>query len=272
MTKRHGFSLIELSIVLVIIGLIIGGILLGQSLLKAAQLRSVGAEADRYGAAIRLFVDKYSAPPGDMSNATSFWGTDPGGCPGTALTSTTPRITTCDGNGDGQITLAAGTANEVFRSWQHLSAAGLVEGTFTGVTGTSLYSSASFNQNANPPNTPLSRYRPGLWSLQNLGSDIWPVSSTSYFEGVYNNVLYFGQSSSGAGAVLTPTEAWNVDKKIDDGMPGTGRMVIPETDGNPTTGCSDTSPSGSAEISLTSQYLLGNTSVACRLIFKDMAM
>ena len=35
---RHGFSLVELSIVLVILGLLTGGILAGQSLVRASEL------------------------------------------------------------------------------------------------------------------------------------------------------------------------------------------------------------------------------------------
>jgi prepilin-type N-terminal cleavage/methylation domain-containing protein len=38
--KRCGFTLIELSIVLVIIGLIVGGVLAGQSLINAAAVRA----------------------------------------------------------------------------------------------------------------------------------------------------------------------------------------------------------------------------------------
>ena len=38
--RRHAFSLVELSIVLVILGLLTGGILTGQSLIRAAELRS----------------------------------------------------------------------------------------------------------------------------------------------------------------------------------------------------------------------------------------
>ena len=40
---RQGFTLIELSIVLVIIGLIVGGVLVGQDLIKAAKLRAIVA-------------------------------------------------------------------------------------------------------------------------------------------------------------------------------------------------------------------------------------
>lgn len=38
---QKAFTLIELSIALVIIGLITGGVLVGQDLIKAAQIRSV---------------------------------------------------------------------------------------------------------------------------------------------------------------------------------------------------------------------------------------
>ena len=38
--QQKGFTLLELSIVLVIIGLIIGGILVGQDLIKAAEIRA----------------------------------------------------------------------------------------------------------------------------------------------------------------------------------------------------------------------------------------
>ncbi|MBN9993879.1 prepilin-type N-terminal cleavage/methylation domain-containing protein, partial [Listeria monocytogenes] len=71
---KPGFSLIELSIVLVILGLLTGGILAGQSLIRAAELRSVGEEYQKNRTAVATFRDKYFAIPGDMTNATSFWG------------------------------------------------------------------------------------------------------------------------------------------------------------------------------------------------------
>jgi prepilin-type N-terminal cleavage/methylation domain-containing protein len=38
--KNTGFTLLEISIVLVVIGLIVGGIFVGQNLIQAAQLRN----------------------------------------------------------------------------------------------------------------------------------------------------------------------------------------------------------------------------------------
>ena len=71
---KKAFSLVELSIVLVILGLLVGGILTGQSLIRAAELRSVTTEFSQYQTAVMTFRDKYFAIPGDMKNARDFWG------------------------------------------------------------------------------------------------------------------------------------------------------------------------------------------------------
>ncbi len=71
---RHGFSLVELSIVLVILGLLTGGILAGKSLMRASELRAVSTEYQRYLTAAQSFRGKYFELPGDFSKAQSFWG------------------------------------------------------------------------------------------------------------------------------------------------------------------------------------------------------
>ncbi len=72
--KKSGFTLIELSIVLVIIGLIIGGVLVGKDLIKAAEIRSTIGQYEKYKTAVNTFKLKYSGLPGDLlsTNALSF--------------------------------------------------------------------------------------------------------------------------------------------------------------------------------------------------------
>lgn len=116
----RGFSLVELSIVLVILGLLTGGILTGQSLIRASELRSITTEYNRYIAAAQTFRDKYFALPGDMANATAFWGAAHA-TPATCKTTASSSALTCNGNADGFIQGVVATSNESFRFWQHLA-------------------------------------------------------------------------------------------------------------------------------------------------------
>ncbi len=147
--SEQAFSLVELSIVLVILGLLTGGILAGQSLIRAAELRAVTTEYQRNLTAIQTFRDKYFAIPGDMRNAQSFWGSA-ASCPGTASTTAATGVPTCNGDGNGQVGLnPTATSNEKFRFWQHLANAGLIEGSFNGVGGTDDNASNSLNSRYN---------------------------------------------------------------------------------------------------------------------------
>src|ERR1700759_2898335 len=68
---EQGFTLIELSIVLVIIGLIVGGILVGQDLIKAAEVRAQISQIEKYNSAMNTFRAKFAAIPGDMPPAVA---------------------------------------------------------------------------------------------------------------------------------------------------------------------------------------------------------
>lgn len=216
----RAFSLVELSIVLVILGLLTGGILAGQSLIRAAELRSVVSDYQRYMAAVHMFRAKYMALPGDMPTATRFWGKMADYCnsdPGTASANGT-----CNGDGDGWIsTIAAGTPNstsEETQTFRQLALADLIEGAYTGVT-----------DGGGDYDLPKSRLSRGTWRMRTLGNlvSVNPASSLASTFGVaYGTVLELYSSSSTGGYILTPSEAWNLDTKLDDGRPASGRMVI----------------------------------------------
>lgn len=134
--SQNGFSLVELSIVLVILGLLTGGILGGQELIRAAELRAAPTELNKYRTAVYTFRDKYFALPGDMPNAVRFWTPAAGGtadgmdsaCTSLDHTSPSTGTETCNGNGNNQIELGS----EMLRFWQHLGNAGLIEGAIHG--------------------------------------------------------------------------------------------------------------------------------------------
>jgi prepilin-type N-terminal cleavage/methylation domain-containing protein len=67
-----GFTLIEMSIVLVIIGLLVGGILVGEDLIFATQMRKVITESEKIKTGTAAFKLKYNCLPGDCNNATQY--------------------------------------------------------------------------------------------------------------------------------------------------------------------------------------------------------
>jgi prepilin-type N-terminal cleavage/methylation domain-containing protein len=266
--RNNGFTLVELSIVLVIIGLLTSGILLGKDLIRAAELRSITSEKDQIQTAVMLFRNKYLGLPGDLSNATDFWGTMPGTCSNTAAGASAGTGTqTCNGDGDGIMdTDVAFDSNAEFVLFrQHLSNAGLIEGQCTGIfTGWGnlgeFYVSKSGNNNWFHPN-----------SMDNSFSGIVPITSTAMFEGGdYGNSLVFNQGTvtiaNPYALVLTPSEAWGIDRKIDDGLPGVGKMVTRERNG---VNCNTLAASAITPAASYS-YNLSHEGIACELEFKNM--
>ena len=65
--ETAGFTLVELSIVLVIIGLLIGGILVAQSMIGTAKIQSTVRQLQQYDTAVVNFETKYNQLPGDSN-------------------------------------------------------------------------------------------------------------------------------------------------------------------------------------------------------------
>lgn len=215
---KNAFSLVELSIVLVIIGLLTGGIMAGQSLLKNAALSSVAADFNRYSTAINNFADKYGAYPGDMIDATAYWRKDNAACSTHTGTAGTPG--TCNGNGDGLIAdaAAANATGESFQMWRQLALASLIEGNYSGLSGSASGADYDFGVNA-----PTSKIDGAGWG--NYGFDSSSGTSTYLFAYDYSLYLVLGSEDDNNrpdGPVLTPKEVWQIDSKIDDGAPATG--------------------------------------------------
>lgn len=120
--STRAFTLIELSIVLVIIGLLVAGIVTGKEMVQSSTRQKQIAEWEQINTAVNAFRLKYNALPGDMPNANSFFaGSSNGG-----------------GNGkiDAPTSVAASFAYsgnpwmERCQFWYHLSTAKLIKSEF----------------------------------------------------------------------------------------------------------------------------------------------
>ncbi|MCE3231955.1 MAG: prepilin-type N-terminal cleavage/methylation protein [Rickettsiaceae bacterium] len=222
--KNFGFSLIELSVSLVIAGLLAAGITGGMHLMQSAKLSKLISEVSGYSKAVENFRLKYNAWPGDMANATSYWGT---------YNSSTNAEGTVNGNGNEQI-LGDATESESLRAIQQLALSGMISGRFSGVTA----GTPTWQRDVNVPPTAfnddsyyLMKYLSGIASTSGNTLQLITTSSTPAAD---------GQS-------LKPADVFAVDIKIDDGSTTTVAGMA--------TGAS----SGSIYAARGSQYVADNT-------------
>jgi prepilin-type N-terminal cleavage/methylation domain-containing protein len=118
--RQAGFTLVEISIVLVIIGLLIGGVLKGQELINSAKVKNLAQDFRNFQMILYAYQDKFRALPGDDLRAQSHV------CP-----PATPGCTTAgDGNGSigGAWDDAAASNTESILFWQHIRLANLAAG------------------------------------------------------------------------------------------------------------------------------------------------
>lgn len=252
---QHGYSLVELSIVIIIIGLLVGGVIAGQSLIQSARIKNTVSDADNYKKAVLAFRDQYQYLPGDIPNASDIWGAADGagngnsaGC--AAIQST--DIATCNGDNDGRIestgTGSPASSVERLRLWQHLSNAGFIEGQYTGA-----YDSGSVVAGQTNPETPV---RGGIYQIH------YQISPLFGRVGHFVKIGSIGTSTTGANdGLLSPQDARSIDAKYDDGQADSGDIVA--LDGEDTGGC----VSNGTALTAPSTYVLTSEEEGCRMYF-----
>lgn len=208
--KTQGFSLVELSMVLVIIALLIASIASGASLNKKATLDSVIHDMESYRLAFNGFYDRYHAVPGDMSNAEFYFPT----C------SVSPG--NCNGNGNDIINSDDGSGHESLAAWRELSIANMISTNIRAVVD----SPGSEVVNLSMPASKL-KYLYGSkagYIIVGAGARVGDGSNAPVFSpwsDNHTNSVFLGIPTQGeqglATSALTPEDAYTIDQKMDDG-------------------------------------------------------
>ena len=257
--KKSAFSLIELSIVLIIIGLLIAGITGGASLISNSTLRAVMGEARGYAVAVNSFYAQYNALPGDYKGSA---------LPTNNIISNGSNTWTV-GNGNNTIEYSNG---EGIGAMYHLVGTKIVDptslfpnsnnvGQMTLANGTNV--SAAFTVGTH---FPASKSKGAGWIFDN-------VPTAAYAGSVTENVVVLVSSvASGtnltanattnvatAAPSLVPADALSIDTKVDDGIPTTGRVT-----GTAVAGCF----TGTITSSTGTAYATGTPTKACVLAYQ----
>lgn len=190
MSKRqHGFTLVEIAVVLVIIGLLLGGVLKGQELINGAKVKSVMNDFRNTSTYAFGYQDRFRSMPGDDANAATRLS-------GAATASTGGTV----GNGrlEGKWNSTTATDESVL-FWQHVRLANFAsgDGRNPGAVGVSIQD----------------------WLPRNAVGGRLGVTGTSPITG-WNGSFFVCQDK------LLGSYARQIDIALDDGQPDSGSVRL----------------------------------------------
>ncbi len=137
--------------------------------------------------------------------------------------------------------------------WRHLDLAKILNGSYSGVKG----GDGTYRVKIDIPGSAFAKN--AGYSLTN--DNFWGVLPEKY-----DMIIFGGQVTAGDNyaAVLTPTEAFSIDKKMDDDNPVDGH-VFSGTGAAANGHCIN--GTGWDDATGATTYVLSNTAVACRMLF-----
>ncbi|MCE3232092.1 MAG: prepilin-type N-terminal cleavage/methylation protein [Rickettsiaceae bacterium] len=220
--KSQGFSILELTISITIIALIVAAITAASNMKSKLELNQVVDDIGNTSSGLKVFKTTYNGIPGDLVNAEDAFG-----------------VTSTDsGNGNNFLGTTDGSGtnkNETLLFWQHLSLAGLIEGSYDGIT----------NGVGGRMEAPVKR---GLYgAIKTSGHSL------------LGNSLNISVGKASDYGLFTTKQAYNYDTKYDDGTPNTGTIRAADGTGETAQACVTT---GSPQT-----YTLTNSSGTPCIIF-----
>lgn len=211
---KKGFSLVELSMVLLITALLTAGVITSSKLSKQAEIKQLISDVEKVRISLTNFYTKFGYMPGDFPDATDFW------------------TGTGDGDGDGNIEFLANTAgtgaSEVGRVFQHMSLAEVYPGSYN--AGNKITDSISPDVNITAKTirggliTVAGYTDKGGWPMDGPRNNIGGNSINVIKYGGTDTTFAHANSHLGSG-LLNIEETVLLDKKIDDGLARSGKFT-----------------------------------------------
>jgi prepilin-type N-terminal cleavage/methylation domain-containing protein len=239
--QRNAFTIIEMSIVLVIVGLLIAMITMGNQMMQQSNARAVINEVRGIQQSLNTFKLQYNYLPGDLPNATSFW------------------ATSANGNGNGVIDYNTGVSTPLEDTYvfQQLYLANIIN--------------LSFSGGAQGGGT--NRYVAGVnaYPSRLSGAGYFVASNVTLYHIIYApQQLQFGSATNGNSGVLngqavTSNDAYYIDQKMDDGVPSSGNVMTGRAIALDATANTCVSQTISTAPPIT--YVLTDATVSCRMFF-----
>ncbi len=233
---QRGFTLIEMSIVLVIIGLIVGGILKGQELIESSRQKNFISQIDRMKAGTTTFIDRFKSVPGDFAritllpNSGLLDGGDDNGIVGAVGADTAAVFTT----------VIAAATDETIQYFNHLQAAQLI----SGGAATSVVPVCYAGLCDTPSPLPASAFPQSGLNIR-YGTHTGLTTPATTKQAHWISVSRFVNGAIGATqAVLSPERAFQLDNKYDDGVASTGAIRSGPSAKGSCSGMRSTSPPG----------------------------
>ena len=204
--NKSGFTLVEISIVMIIIGLLIGGTFGGMKLVENMQVNRTAQDLKSIQSAALTFKDIYGRLPGDITN------------PSTRLSNCTTAPCSTGGNGNRRYDYASWNealvaTGEKFTFWSHLQAADLLS------LGTK--NTTDMNYGEGQPDGPLSGYR---IVSNNTGAIFVTGEKSNVGAAIFISATPSATITGGPEFVTSCLLLGSLDNKIDDGITYNGNM------------------------------------------------
>lgn len=193
--SQKGFSMTELSVVIVVMALILASVITGSTLIERARIRAIISEVTNFKLAVNSFNAKYDSYPGDFNEASEYWNGS------------------TDGNADGNIQFVNASNNyEGYIAWQSLSYAKMLNNPYVGTRTDGVAQLAIDIPESKTGGGYFFEYGTHGFSNRNLLVLGTPID------------INVADTALTVDGILTPNQAFEVDSKMDDGSPISGNI------------------------------------------------